>query len=193
VERRGFVVDEGLDRLRRHVAEVVTLTAPELVSGILREVVPEDGGDDLAVLVLRWPGAADEAPTRDATSSRRTFEGEVASVGQARAFVAGCLAGVSQGTREVATLLTSELASNAVLHARSAFDVCVEVARMRVRVEVADRGNGLIPTAPRSDERNGGRGLSILTRLSERWGVEPGVDGANVVWFEVADEHGVEL
>lgn len=199
VERRGAVVDEGLDRLLRHVADLGRLGAPDLVSRILRDVVAVDGGDDLAILVLRWPGVADEVqplgatgsegrPSSPVSSRRRTFEGEAASVAQARAFVAECLAGADEATRYVATLLTSELASNAVLHARSAFDVGVEVTRRGIRVEVADRGRSSIPTAPQSDQRNGGRGLQILAQLSERWGVERGDDGTNVVWFEVAAE-----
>jgi serine phosphatase RsbU (regulator of sigma subunit)/anti-sigma regulatory factor (Ser/Thr protein kinase) len=199
VERRGSVVDDGLERLRRHVADSIGLRSTELVSGILRDLVPEEGGDDLAILVLRWTGATDDGSPRDTnlplhgpftrgTSVWRTFACEATSVERARAFVAGCLSEAAQGVREVATLLTSELATNAILHAQSEFDVGVEVAGMRVRVEVADRGHGLVPTTPKADRLNGGNGLWILTQLSESWGVEQRVDGANVVWFELPDE-----
>jgi serine phosphatase RsbU (regulator of sigma subunit)/anti-sigma regulatory factor (Ser/Thr protein kinase) len=197
VERRGSVVDEGLDRLQQHVASEVGLGAPELVATIFHEVVPEEGGDDIAVLVLRWPSAVDAGPTHlvrspskrsmvGEDSSRQSFEGDAASVGLARAFVSERLAEKSQKIREVTTLLTSELASNAVLHARSAFDVCIKVAEAQVRVEVTDRGDGGVPLAPTRGKVAEGHGLWILSQLSDRWGVEQDADGANVVWFEVA-------
>lgn len=198
VERRGSVVDEGLERLRRHVADSAGLRPPELVSGIIQDLVPEEGGDDLAILVLRWTGAADDGSPQDVSLPRglatpgtfvwRRFACEAASVERARAFVAGCLSEAAQEVREVATLLSSELATNAILHAQSEFDIGVEVTGMRVRVEVADRGHGLVPPAPKADRLNGGNGLWILSQLSERWGVGQGVDGANVVWFELANE-----
>ena len=196
VERREFVVDEGLDRLRHHVANAADVGAPALVSGILRDVLHGEGDDDLAVLALKWPhdagaGSAPVVPLSDSSLAMRksplwgTFEGEAASVERARAFVAGSLAEAAREHREVATLLTSELATNAVLHANSAFDVRIELTDTQIRVEVADLGDGLILLAPTSDRVDGGRGLWIVSQLSDRWGVEAGDNGANVVWFEI--------
>lgn len=88
------------------------------------------------------------------------------------------------GVCDVVELLTSELVTNAVLHARTA--VCLRVLRNgdAVRVEVVD-GSPALP-APRlySDDSVTGRGLQLIESLAERWGVEPG-QGEKTMWFEV--------
>ena len=79
-------------------------------------------------------------------------------------------------------LLTSELVTNAVLHACSPAEVTVVRRPRLVRIEVADAD----PTTPRKrapDDR-GGRGLHMVEAVADRWGVEPLAAG-KVVWFEV--------
>jgi len=82
---------------------------------------------------------------------------------------------------EPATLIVSELATNAVLHARSRFDVAVTTDDGRIRIEVTDFGSGapevgeLRPTAP------GGRGLRIVGALADEWGWAD-QDGRKTVW-----------
>lgn len=82
-----------------------------------------------------------------------------------------------------ATLLVSELASNAVEHARTPFVVTVRIGRA-VRVEVADESD-LLPviTNPRTHSERG-RGLAVVRAMSSRWGVEFRSTG-KVVWFEL--------
>lgn len=85
-------------------------------------------------------------------------------------------------------LLVSELATNAVEHAHTDFEVRLEVRLdddgQRVRVEVTD-GVARRPLLrrPRADAP-GGRGMVIVDELARRWGVEP-TGGGKVVWFEV--------
>jgi anti-sigma regulatory factor (Ser/Thr protein kinase) len=85
---------------------------------------------------------------------------------------------------DVVELLTSELVTNAVLHARTSVTVRVVRCDDAVRVEVAD-GSPAVPT-PRlySDDAVTGRGLQLVESLAERWGVEAG-GGAKTMWFEV--------
>lgn len=84
--------------------------------------------------------------------------------------------------------MVSELVTNAIVHGLTAFDVTVEVAEAELRVEVTDHGHG-VPTVqthiPPSNER--GRGLRIVSELSDRWGVD-GVEDlpGKRVWFELA-------
>ncbi len=84
-------------------------------------------------------------------------------------------------------LLVSELVTNAVRHPRRQghIDLSVEVGRGRVRVEVADPGEGF--ARPRvgepPPEALGGRGLLIVDRVASRWGVTPGPPTR--VWFEL--------
>lgn len=85
---------------------------------------------------------------------------------------------------DTAVLLVSELVTNAVLHARSPFRVLVEPGEEAIRVEVYD-GSPVPPRvhtfAPTSAT---GRGLRLLDRLAQTWGVTQLSDGKSV-WFEV--------
>ncbi len=86
---------------------------------------------------------------------------------------------------QVVALLTSELVSNAVRHARAkTIAVRFEVLAARVRVEVVDEGDGFDPSRPRPVAgQPGGWGLHLVDELSSRWGVarEP----RHEVWFEL--------
>ncbi|SDJ83015.1 ATP-binding protein [Nonomuraea jiangxiensis] len=86
-------------------------------------------------------------------------------------------------------LLTSELATNAVLHTRSgcdgSFTVTVTSSDALVRVHVSDAGSEGPPCVCRTGaQATGGRGLPLVEALSHRWGfVREG--GATTVWFEL--------
>ncbi|MDQ6782298.1 MAG: ATP-binding protein [Actinomycetota bacterium] len=82
-------------------------------------------------------------------------------------------------------LLVSELATNAVLHARTPYTVTVStVAPERVRVAVTDDDpSPPIANLPGSDHATCGRGMYMVLSLAQRWGCEP-VPGGKTVWFE---------
>ena len=92
---------------------------------------------------------------------------------------------VEEDVLGVATLLTSELATNSVLHAGSAVDVEVTVGDAEVRVVVSDSD----PATPRvgaCDLRSTfGRGMALVDRLSDGWGVAPRPPGKGV-WFSLS-------
>jgi anti-sigma regulatory factor (Ser/Thr protein kinase) len=83
-----------------------------------------------------------------------------------------------------AELLVSELVTNAVLHARSASRVTIERQGATLRISVFDTS----PTRPRlrnyGPEAVTGRGLLLVDRISDRWGVEQ-VPTGKTVWFEI--------
>ncbi|WP_326821807.1 ATP-binding protein [Streptosporangium sp. NBC_01639] len=86
-------------------------------------------------------------------------------------------------------LLTSEIATNAVLHSRSGdgglFTVTVTCSAEAVRVCVQDEGSSSAPCVCRaSADATGGRGLPLLEALAHRWGLVRQA-GANRVWFEL--------
>ncbi len=118
---------------------------------------------------------------------RVDLEGAPASVGAARRFVRQTLESWHlDGTLDAAVLLTSELATNAVLHARSGFAVLVRQLDDQVRVEVLDSS----PVPPRRRHNSAmaatGRGMGLVETLSTAWGVTPAdqLDGfAKGVWF----------
>lgn len=82
-------------------------------------------------------------------------------------------------------LLVSELATNAVLHARTPYTVTVStVAPERVRVEVTDDDPAPpVSDLPGSDHATCGRGMQMVLALAQRWGCEP-QPGGKTVWFE---------
>ena len=86
-----------------------------------------------------------------------------------------------------AALVVSELATNAVVHARTPFEVRLVVAAGVVRIEVHDR-TGRRPTRRRSDEHaTSGRGLGLVAELCDAWGVDADADGTGkTVWAEVS-------
>jgi anti-sigma regulatory factor (Ser/Thr protein kinase) len=83
-------------------------------------------------------------------------------------------------------LLVTELITNSVRHGK-ATDVrlMVKAAPHTVRIEVADTGPGFQPGRRREPStREGGWGLYLVERLSDRWGVMS-VNGATQVWCEL--------
>lgn len=88
---------------------------------------------------------------------------------------------------EIALLLTSEVVSNAVLHAatRLALDVGWDEDAGVLRIEVRDGSPDVPEVMVPSPGATGGRGIFLVDRLARRWGSRPEPDG-KVVWFELA-------
>jgi anti-sigma regulatory factor (Ser/Thr protein kinase) len=81
-----------------------------------------------------------------------------------------------------ATLVISELVTNAVRHAGTEMRVALELRDGALTVSVHDRGPGLPRLLPAAERRLGGRGLTIVVRLAEAWGVVVAGDGGKTVW-----------
>ncbi|MGW4874481.1 SpoIIE family protein phosphatase [Streptomyces chartreusis] len=113
------------------------------------------------------------------------------SVASARSFVRDTLQG--WGFADIvddAVVLTSELVTNAVVHAGTSADVLCLRSEEGVRIEVADRypereiplqGS---PVNMGSPDREGGRGLQLCAALAGRWGVEY-TPTHKQVWFQL--------
>jgi anti-sigma regulatory factor (Ser/Thr protein kinase) len=119
---------------------------------------------------------------------KQKFPESTSSVPLARQFVAKSLTAVAPELSETAALLVSELATNAVLHAESDFEVVVVYPSPsgRVRIEVSDRDKSL-PTPSRPPPHvPHGRGLLLVSTLADEWGVqEPRGRAGKAVWFEL--------
>jgi len=109
---------------------------------------------------------------------------EPTSAGMARRFVASSLVAGDE-VAELAVLLVSELASNAVLHARTPFELVVEDDGRRLRVEVHDDSSALPTLKDYVAESITGRGLHIVAASADNWGFEARERG-KCVWFELA-------
>jgi hypothetical protein len=107
-------------------------------------------------------------------SARVDLPAEPASVGQARRFVRGVLADWKlESLVDTVTLLTSELATNAVLHARTGFAVVVSLSGREVRVDVLD-GSAVTPRSRQpSLTAATGRGVNMVAALADHWGPTP--------------------
>jgi anti-sigma regulatory factor (Ser/Thr protein kinase) len=116
------------------------------------------------------------------TGPERYFPARPESVHEAREFVVSALAESEVDPDDVA-VLTTEVATNAVLHANTDFRVRVEVRDEAVRIEVINDAPDLL-LIRKEPSRDGGRGLRILDSLARDWGVEEHADD-KVVWFEV--------
>ncbi|MFF5564192.1 SpoIIE family protein phosphatase [Streptomyces sp. NPDC012623] len=120
-----------------------------------------------------------------------TFDPVGRSVATARAFVRDTLQG--WGYSDVvddAVVLTSELVTNAVIHAGTAADVLCLRTEDGVRIEVADRyPEREVPVqasgrAFASPDQENGRGLLLCAALASRWGVEY-TPTLKQVWFQL--------
>ncbi|WP_406731976.1 ATP-binding protein [Streptomyces sp. NBC_01794] len=120
------------------------------------------------------------------------FPSSPRSAGRARALLRDQLAAwnVESDVAHIAELLLSELATNAIQHARTPAgrEIGVRLARHdgMLRVEVADANNRRPEprSAPSDDE--GGRGLTLVAVLADRWGCCPRRHGiGKSVWAEL--------
>jgi anti-sigma regulatory factor (Ser/Thr protein kinase) len=121
---------------------------------------------------------------------RADFPRDPASVAAARHFVSGALDGLTAEKRQVVELMVSELATNAVVHARSSFSV--EVRRRpdgSVHVEIADQGSGHPTQRHPSPLDAHGRGLLIVDAFADEWGTFECASGKSV-WFSSSPDPG---
>lgn len=111
----------------------------------------------------------------------RTYHGHPDQVRNARAAVAGHLAGCP--VADDAILIVSEIASNAIVHSASKgkfFTVRVEACPGCVRIECQDLG-GPWHSKPGDDRPHG---LNIVEALAGpgNWGTKTTSDGHRIVW-----------
>jgi hypothetical protein len=102
----------------------------------------------------------------------------------ARIFAWGISPPLDDDDMAVLGLLTSELVTNGVLHARTDLTYGIAVTPDVVLVGVGD-GSSSLPTRPTGPEPTSGRGMHLLVSLAHQWGVHVG-EGGKVVWFTIA-------
>jgi anti-sigma regulatory factor (Ser/Thr protein kinase) len=112
-----------------------------------------------------------------------TLPAAVSSVPTARHFVESILSG--WGFNDLswpATLIVSELAANAALHARGeSFSIRIIGEPDCVRLEVSDSSLRLPQQRTYSTDATTGRGLRLVAGLAQEWGVAP-TDAGKTVW-----------
>ena len=118
----------------------------------------------------------------------RSFRCDPRSSGLARRFVADRLnAWGRQAFVDDASIVVAELATNAVVHATSEFIVSLSFHRDTVRVSVRDASSALPAMKDPTPHSISGRGLVLVSAVTQRWGTELLADG-KVVWAELIDD-----
>ncbi|MFH7599734.1 SpoIIE family protein phosphatase [Streptomyces racemochromogenes] len=158
----------------------------EELADVLCDLVGDaGGGDDMALLVLRRRGTP--APRGGGPLSRHLEPGDPDGPAVARHLIRAAAA--AWGARERADeieLAADELMTNALVHTEGGGRVGMRLtADGRIRIEVEDSSSALPRRREADDWAVSGRGLMLVERLADGWGVEPRGSG-KCVWCEFA-------
>ncbi len=137
--------------------------------------------------------------TSDPTKARFELPPDPIAAPMARRHLRGTLDGWSEPTVDDASLMVTEVVANAVEHGDPPVELGISVAYGRACVAVHD-ANPALPSARALEEwgddggsagppqpAEHGRGLFLVSALSDRWGTERVPDDGKRVWFEVSD------
>jgi serine phosphatase RsbU (regulator of sigma subunit) len=178
VESRDRDIDDGLKRLQAVFGpDSSSRPVEELCKAILAGAYADQQRDDIAVLIARL------SRIDGSQLATWTLPGELTSAGEARALLAEPLEKWDLAALLPTTqLLASELVTNAIRYTRGPVSLRLILERT-LTCEVADSSPALprIRDAARDDES--GRGLQIVSQMSQRWGARRTPKG-KVVWCE---------
>lgn len=182
VERRGEPLDRGMARLTAAITEGSTESVcRDAMLHLIGDVLPQD---DIALLAVGRPTAGDEPD--EVVLGQAHFGAEHQSVAAARAFAVDALPDVDPDVRGALELLVSEVTTNCVVHAESAFTVRMFRSRQHLRVECTDEGGGTVTVRHAEPDDTQGRGMYFVQQLADRWGVrEAAARRGKTVWFSL--------
>ncbi|MEV0489865.1 SpoIIE family protein phosphatase [Streptomyces atratus] len=184
VELPGVDLDEGVQLLTsmiRDGAQDLQKLADQLC-----EAVDERGGeDDVAVLMLRRKAA--HAPQPGGRLQQHVAQNDPEALRSARHMIRA--AARAWGAKERADeieLVADELITNALVHTDGGAIVTIRVLaglEQQLRVDVEDRSSALPRPRDAGESGVSGRGLLLVDRLADAWGVESRGCG-KCVWCE---------
>lgn len=170
------VVLSGLDRSRMESAAMAGGAVGYLEKGLQ----PKQLVDELLAVASLMELAQIAAET-----ARAKLEAQPQSSAAARRFVDETLQRWNCGELfDVVALLTSELVTNAIIHAHSDIELSVSLKPGAVRIDVVDTSADLPEMREAADEDTSGRGLGLVEALATAWGVDERPGGKSV-WFEL--------
>jgi DNA-binding NarL/FixJ family response regulator len=82
-------------------------------------------------------------------------------------------------------IVVSELAANAIAHAKSSCQLRLSRTGSTLRIEVIDTGEGTPEPQPMTTTEEHGRGLHLVGALTAAWGMEVIPGGGKLVWAEL--------
>lgn len=184
VEQPGADLDDGMQLLTAQVRG-----GPrdlQLLADHLCEVAGERGGDDdVAILLLRRKGAY--TPQTGGRLQQHVAQNDPEALRSARHMIRAAVRawGVRERSDEI-ELAADEMITNALMHTDGGAIVTIRVLsgpERRLRVEVEDRSSALPRRREAGESGVSGRGLMLVDRLTEAWGVESRGSG-KCVWCE---------
>ncbi|MEU6578007.1 SpoIIE family protein phosphatase [Streptomyces sp. NPDC046805] len=184
VEQPGADLDDGMRTLTTLIAK-----GPDDVRDLadrLIEVAEECGGaDDVALLLLRRRGL--DAVRTGGRFQQHVAPGDPEALGLARRLIRAAVGawGAGERTDEI-ELVADELITNVLMHTEGCAVVTLKVlsgSDRRLRVEVDDSSSALPRRRDAGEEGVSGRGLLLVDRLADVWGVEAR-GGGKCVWCE---------
>ncbi|MGW0558248.1 SpoIIE family protein phosphatase [Streptomyces sp. NPDC002926] len=184
VEVPGADLDDGMQLLTALVR-----AGPrdlQLLADQLCDVVDErSGDDDVAILLLRRKGAY--TPQTGGRLQQHVAQNDPEALRSARHMIRAATGawGARERSDEI-ELAADEMITNALMHTDGGAIVTIRVlsgAERRLRVEVEDRSSALPRRRDAGESGVSGRGLMLVDRLAEAWGVESRGSG-KCVWCE---------
>jgi anti-sigma regulatory factor (Ser/Thr protein kinase) len=120
----------------------------------------------------------------DKWSRTKTWTADPISVSGVRRFVRACLAPTADDDLvDDVSLVVSELATNAVIHAGSAFSVTLASSNGGTLLLTVRDASASAPSNGVSDPLAlGGRGMLLVNAHCAAWGFSPEVEGGKSVW-----------
>src|SRR5215469_6059271 len=138
------------------------------------------------------------ATAQERILARRTFPGLPGQVSVARRWLAQMIDGFA--AIDDALLACSELATNAIMHTDSgqpggSFTVRLAIRQDTVRIEVLDQGGtaagrqdaGGYEAGDTEEASQRGRGLTIVTAITDAWGIS-GDHAGRTTWCEIRSD-----
>ncbi|MEU8840192.1 SpoIIE family protein phosphatase [Streptomyces roseus] len=173
-------MQELMEAVRRGPVDV------EELADVLCDLIGDAGaGDDMALLLLRRRGTP--APRGGGPLRLPLTPGDPDGPAMARHLIRAAVA--AWGARDRADeieLAADELMTNALVHTDGGGHLNVRLtSEGRIRIEVEDTSSALPRRREAGDWAVSGRGLLLVDRLAEEWGVEPR-GGGKSVWCEFA-------
>jgi serine phosphatase RsbU (regulator of sigma subunit)/anti-sigma regulatory factor (Ser/Thr protein kinase) len=185
VEHRGADLDDRLTQLCGVLGGLADRSLEEVADGVLHQMGrARRADDDTALLLVRphdEPGRVGAAPPVEAD-----LPAELTAVRRARDMVRAAASALrlSEDGLDTASLIVSELVTNALVHGAAPVSLRVRSSGSRCYIEVTDSARYRPHRRVARETDENGRGLELLQALSRRWGVRPQVTG-KVVWAQL--------
>ncbi|MDQ1461880.1 MAG: hypothetical protein QOI08_3364 [Actinomycetota bacterium] len=139
--------------------------------------------------VVSLPVALDGAgrlSSDDGETFARSFVPTLTAPRAARQFAAAAVRALGEDHLTVgATLIASELATNAITHGRSPFTVTIAPTGSTIEITVRDASAHVPRLRPSDSSRVGGRGIALVAAIAVDWGTRSEPDG-KAVWARLA-------